>query len=63
MNQPQRAAIGAIAVFGIVAAILILRPGASSDVHDVAHDDHTPAAPAAAAPPGTKASMVVKPSC
>jgi len=53
MNRPQRAAIGAIAIFGIVAAILILRPGASGDAHDVAHDDHTPAAPAAAAPAGT----------
>jgi cobalt-zinc-cadmium efflux system membrane fusion protein len=56
MNKHQRAAIGAIAAFGVVAAVFILRPGTPDSAREVEHDDHAPAAGApgaAAAPAGT----------
>jgi cobalt-zinc-cadmium efflux system membrane fusion protein len=56
MNKHQRAAIGAIAAFGVVAAVFILRHGAPDGAREVEHDDHAPAAGApgaTAAPAGT----------
>ncbi|HEX8479535.1 MAG TPA: efflux RND transporter periplasmic adaptor subunit [Telluria sp.] len=50
MKKQHIAAIGAIAAFGVAAALFILR-AAPGDAHDVQHDDHAPAATAAAAPP------------
>jgi len=54
MKKQHIAAIGAIAAFGVAAALFILRaaPGDTHDVeHAVEHDSHAPAATAAATPP------------